>query len=417
MDAGSTLWPTTPLGRLAEFRNGVNYDKNSFGEGIKVIGVGDFQDYVAPRYSELKQIRPEGVVTEKSMLRDGDILFVRSNGNPALIGRSLFVSAPPEPVTHSAFTIRLRFASPDVFPRFYAYLFRTSLIRSALSAFGGGTNISNLNQGIFLKLAVPVPPIAVQRWIADTLSAYDDLIENCERRIRVLDETARALYREWFVNFRYPGHEKVPLVSATPGPIPRGWTDGTIAQAAAFLGRGISPAYDVDGPSVVINQKCIRDSRLDLAPARRQSKMIPDDRRVRLGDVLINSTGVGTLGRVAQVLIVLDNHTVDTHVTIARPNAEVDRDYFGILLLFLEDAFERKAVGATGQTELSRTAIGATPFIIPAVDVQRAFGGHVRPMRDETIALQQRASNLRQTRDLLLPRLLSGQLPIVDLAA
>jgi type I restriction enzyme S subunit len=417
MDVGSSSWPTTPLGLLAEFRNGVNYDKNSFGEGIKVIGVADFQDYVAPRYSELKQIRPHGVVTEKSMLRDGDILFVRSNGNPALIGRSLLVSTPPEPVTHSAFTIRVRFISQDVFPRFYAYLFRTSLIRSALSAFGGGTNISNLNQGIFSKLAVPVPPLAVQRWIADTLSSYDDLIENCGRRIRVLDEMARTLYREWFVNFRYPGHEKVPRVDSPLGRIPQGWSAASIAQATMFLSRGIAPQYADDGPSIVISQKCIRDSRLDLGPARRQCKAIPDERRVRAGDVLINSTGVGTLGRVAQVLGDTEECTVDTHVTIARPTRDVDEVYFGVTLLSLEEVFERKATGATGQTELGRGAIGETPFLCPPPQLQRAFGNYVRPIRTETQLLQQRISNLRKTRDLLLPRLLSGQLPVDAVAA
>ena len=84
--AAKASWPTTRLGELADFRNGVNYNKSSFGTGVKVVGVSDFQDYIKPRYEELKQINPEGIVTERNTLRDGDIVFVRSNGNRELIG-------------------------------------------------------------------------------------------------------------------------------------------------------------------------------------------------------------------------------------------------------------------------------------------------------------------------------------------
>ena len=155
--AATVCWPRKRLGELAEFRNGVNYNKSSFGRGVKVVGVKDFQDYTKPKYSELEQINPKGVVTERNILHDGDIVFVRSNGNRELIGRSLFIEKPPEEVTHSAFTIRLRFTSQDVYPKFYAYCFRTPLIRMGLTAYGGGTNISNLNQDILGGLEVPLP--------------------------------------------------------------------------------------------------------------------------------------------------------------------------------------------------------------------------------------------------------------------
>lgn len=202
--AANLKWPTKRLNQLAEFRNGVNYNKNSFGKGVKVVGVSDFQDYTKPRYDELEQINPDGIVTERNILRDGDIVFVRSNGNRELIGRSLFIEQPPEEVTHSAFTIRLRFNSSEVYPKFYAYCFRTPLIRQGLMASGGGTNISNLNQDILNALEVPLPPLPVQRRIAGILSAYDELMENSQRRIWILEAVARTLYREWFVELRLP---------------------------------------------------------------------------------------------------------------------------------------------------------------------------------------------------------------------
>jgi hypothetical protein len=143
-------WPIKKLGDLAEFRNGVNYNKSSFGEGIKVVGVSDFQDYTKPRYAELEQINPKGIVTERNILHDGDIVFVRSNGNRELIGRSLFIEQPPEEVTHSAFSIRLRFTSREVYPKFYAYCFRTPLIRQGLTACGGSSAKPILRQDAVL---------------------------------------------------------------------------------------------------------------------------------------------------------------------------------------------------------------------------------------------------------------------------
>lgn len=116
-------WPLVPLGTLAEFRNGINFSKANFGIGIKVIGVSDFQNNVRASFDDLEQINPEGVVRKEHLLKNGDIIFVRSNGNRDLIGRSMFVDGLREGITHSAFSIRLRFVSETCDPRFYAYLF------------------------------------------------------------------------------------------------------------------------------------------------------------------------------------------------------------------------------------------------------------------------------------------------------
>lgn len=294
--------------------------------------------------------------------------------------------------------------------RFVKYSVDT--LRTQMQGVSRGTTQDNLSLDKLLAFSLGVPPLPEQCRIADVLSAYDDLIENCKRQVRVLDGMARALYREWFVKFRYPGHEKVPLEDSKLGKIPQDWRAGTIGDAVCFLSRGSSPIYDDNGQFVVINQKCIRESRLSLGPARRQSRDVPIERCVRLGDVLINSTGVGTLGRAAQVLEELGACSVDTHVTIVRPSCSVDSTFFGLALLGLQDEFERKAVGATGQTELGRVAIASTPLLMPSDECQRAFGRLVNPMRAGTVLLQKRINNLRKTRDLLLPRLLSGQLSV-----
>jgi len=260
---------TWQIGRVPEWRE---LQQGSFGKGVKVVGVSDFQDYTKPKYGELEQINPEGIVTERNILRDGDIVFVRSNGNRELIGRSLFIEQPPEEVTHSAFTIRLRFISRNVHPKFYAYCFRTPLIRKGLTASGGGTNISNLNQDILNALEVPFPPLPVQRRIAGILSTYDELIENSQRRIQILETMARALYREWFVHFRFPGHEKLPRVASSLGSIPQSWDVASIGDVCERVTDGShrSPK-SVDEGLPMASSKDMHDWGLNLETSRRIS--------------------------------------------------------------------------------------------------------------------------------------------------
>ena len=193
----------------------------------------------------MDQIDPEGLITDNHLLRDGDVVFVRSNGNRRLIGRSLFISGAAEPLTHSAFTIRARFASKHACPRFYAYAFRTEMIRNALTSHGGGTDISNLNQGILARLEVPLPPKKVQGQIASILSADDDLIENNLRRIKILEEMAQSLYREWFVDFRFPGHRNIKMVDSPLGMIPGGWAMDPVGEKLEVLGGG-TPSTKVE---------------------------------------------------------------------------------------------------------------------------------------------------------------------------
>lgn len=401
------------LGEVAEFRNGLNYTNVDNGTGLAVVGVADFQDRVTVDINGLSQLSLSALSKSDSLLRGGDIIFVRSNGNRQLIGRSMFLPETPLiPTSHSGFTIRCRFRDPRCHPRFYAYLFRGPIVRHVLSAQGGGTNISNLNQGILEELDVPLPSLDTQRRIAGILSAYDDLIEVNQRRIAILEEMARRLFDEWFVRFRYPGHEAVPLVETELGSVPEEWDHGTVSDLSGFISRGISPKYDDGASCLVINQKCIRAQAVNLEPARRQSKPVPAEKFVREGDVLINSTGVGTLGRVAQVLSDLNETTVDSHVTIARAALGVDASFFGLQLLALQEHFERQGIGATGQTELSKKAIADAALVIPPSGLMRKFGEYAQPIRKQAELLRGQNERIRAARDLLLPKLISGEIDV-----
>lgn len=271
-----------------------------------------------------------------------------------------------------------------------------------------GANIPHISGKDIAAYEFNLPDLADQARIVDCLSVYDDLIATNQRRIALLEDAARRLYREWFAHLRFPGYESLSVRDG----MPEGWGKTPLGEQTAFFNRGIAPKYDDSAKGRVINQKCIRDGRLSLEPARRQSKDVKPDRLVRLGDVLINSTGAGTLGRVAQVRIPIEDCTVDTHVTIARPIDADSATYFGQALLNLERVFSEMGKGATNQLELSRSDIGAVEIWKPPRNLCVEFHRLVGPMLEQAAQLSIANLSLEKARDLLLPKLMSGQLDV-----
>ena len=291
--------------------------------------------------------------------------------------------------------------------RFVKYLFDAT-IQQRVQQFTQGAAQDNLSQEKLLSIDFAVPDVTEQKRIADVLSAYDDLIENNRRRMALLEEAARQLYREWFVRFRFPGHEHTRITNG----VPQGWERNRLEQLTSFLNRGIAPYYDDDAEGLVINQKCIRAGRLDLSRARHQSREFKADQQVQRGDVLVNSTGEGTLGRIAQVLAPIDNCTVDTHVTIVRPALGIGIHYFGQALMEWEPMFSTMGRGATNQTELSRRQIGEVQILVPHRSLVQQFDEFAHSAIRQVWVLMEQNEKLCAARDLLLPRLMSGQLAV-----
>ena len=271
-----------------------------------------------------------------------------------------------------------------------------------------GAAIQNINTDILKKTVIRLPSLLVQQKIVSILNNYDELIEVNNQRIKVLEETARQLYKEWFVRMRFPGYKKAKFEKG----IPEGWEVKKLGAISKLINRGISPKYDDGGESIVLNQRCIRNNRIDLEVARRQSKDISISKFLKRGDVLINSTGEGTLGRTAQLNEELPNLTADSHLTIARPNDGFSKEFYGMTVCSLEDYFEQMALGSTGQTELSRTAISNVLIRIPNKELLNKFSSCVFPINAQVVLLLQQNTQLRQIRDRLLPRLISGKLKV-----
>ncbi|CAI1801228.1 restriction endonuclease subunit S [Serratia marcescens] len=189
-------------GDVAEFRNGLNFSKESHGKGCKFISVADFKDNFTPQWELLGEINPSGVARKEDYLESGDIIFVRSNGNKALVGRSLYVERN-EKSLYSGFCIRARLKTDDFLPLFLAYYTRTYFFKSAIKSVAG-TNINNLNQDILSNVMIPHYSIEVQKSIVDVLSSIDEKIALNNRINAELEAMVKTLYDYWFVQFNFP---------------------------------------------------------------------------------------------------------------------------------------------------------------------------------------------------------------------
>lgn len=352
-----------------------------------------------------------GEFPSEFLLKAGDILVIMTDLIQAapILGGAIVVPQDDRYLHNQRLGLVEYLPDASIDKTFLYYVLNSPAYRAQVRGSATGATVRHTAPKRICDCNVLVPDtLDEQRQVAGVLAAYDDLIATNQRRIALLEDAARRLYREWFVQLRFPGHEFVPVQDG----IPEGWSKSSIADQASFLNRGITPKYDDTAKGRVINQKCIREGRLSMEPARRQSKDVKPERLVRFGDVLINSTGAGTLGRVAQVRIPLADCTVDTHVTIARPLDDDSATYFGQALLSLEPVFAQMGKGSTNQLELARADIGAMESWLPPLEIRREFHRLAWPMLEQAEQLMAANVSLAQARDLLLPKLMSGQLDV-----
>ena len=369
--------------------------------------------------------------------RNGDTLLARitpclENGKTALVNR-----LPDRVHGHGSteFIVLGPKAESDV--EFLYYLARSEEFRSyAIGRMEGTSGRQRVPNAAIGQYVFKCPPTPVRAEIGKFLSTLDDRITLLRETNATLEAIAQALFKSWFVDFdpvrakmqgRAPEGMDETMAALFPdgleesalGLVPRGWRVGSIGEHTSYLNRGISPKYVEDRGIVVINQKCIRDFSLDLSKARRhdpgQRKI--DGRELRKGDILVNSTGVGTLGRVAQVLTLEAPAIVDSHVTVMRAGSSLTWNYFGLSIMRRQAEIEGMGEGSTGQTELSRGKLAALKLLVPPAEALQEFDRVVLPMRERFSANQVQAQTLTALRDTLLPRLISGQLRLPGLEA
>ena len=250
-------------------------------------------------------------------------------------------------------------------------------------------------------MPVPVPPQSVRNEIIAVLRPIDEKIE-CNNAINDnLMQQAVTIFKSWFVEY-----------SPFDGIEPKEWETVNLEKITALICRGIAPKYSDNSNQTVINQKCIRDHMIDLSQARTHTPKVINEKWLRFGDLLINSTGDGTLGRTAQVWFQPQNITVDSHVTIVRPAKENLIFYIGLWGILHEREIECLHTGSTGQTELPKERVKALELHLPDNGTLDRFNTLIAPMAAAIVSKQNENNKLATLRDALLPKLMSGEIDV-----
>ncbi|AKK40372.1 restriction endonuclease subunit S [Escherichia coli] len=399
-------------GDVAEFRNGLNFSKDSHGKGCKFIGVADFKDNFTPQWKLLGEINPFGVAKREDYLEPGDIIFVRSNGNKALVGRSLYIDLN-EKSLYSGFCIRARLKTDDFLPLFLAYYTRTNFFKSAITSVAG-TNINNLNQDILGNIMIPHYSIGIQKSIVAVLTSIDEKIAINNRINAELEAMAKTLYDYWFVQFDFPDANGKPYKTSggrmeynatLKREIPAGWAVNTLSQIANIT-MGQSPAgesYNEDGIGTLFFQGSTDFGW--LFPTPRQYTTSPT-RMAKKGDILLS-----VRAPVGDMNIANADCCIGRGLAALNSKSRSDGFLFYVMKYF-KQVFERRNAEGTTFGSMTKDDLHSLQVVCPEPGLLKRYDDIVSEYNKMIFTRSLENQDLIKLRDWLLPILMNGQVKI-----
>jgi len=299
---------------------------------------------------------------------------------------------------------------------FLFYLSYSDILRKpAEKSMYGASGRQRASLDVLKAIEVPDIPLKDQQKISSILSAYDDLIENNTRRIQILEEMAQRIYKEWFVEFRFPGHEKIKFIDSELGKIPEGWEIKRLSNIVETqYGYTESASEEIIGPKFLRGKDINKNSYInwDNVPYCKIKNTDYERYKLNVGDIIIiRMADPGKVG------IVEKNIDAIFGSYLIRIKIKNGMDPYYLFYFFLSDKYQSYITGAsTGTTRKSASAavITGINILLPNKNILEQFAELIIPLRKLLNTLLEKNINLQQTRDLLLPKLISGELDISD---
>ncbi len=399
-------WPEVDFESLfaTPSRNGVYKSKDHHGSGVPIVNMGELFAFNRIGNQPMSLIRMSDAEMDKSGLMDGDLLFGRRSLVEEGAGKCSMVYKPAGPLTFESSIIRVRLNRAIADPEFFFNYFRSPIGRSRIRAIVGGAAVKGIRGSDLKLIKVHVPPIDEQIAIRQVVALYDDLITTNQRRIALLEDAARRLYREWFVHLRFPGHESVPVKDG----VPEGWAKLPLGDVAEIT-MGQSPEskyYNTDGDGLPFHQG-VSDFGHRFVKHETYTKQAT--RIAEAGNILCSVRA--PVGRL--------NFTRDK-IAIGRGlSAMRSRTGHQSLLFYQLDALfvEEDMIGggaifaSVGKKELFGQLI-----LQPSTSIATTFNRLVSDLDLQIENLDSQNQELAKARDLLLPKLMSGQLDVSGIA-
>lgn len=409
-------WEKSTLGELAK-RDGGLIQTGPFGsqlhqaeyrsEGVPVIMPTDIFDgrVLLDHIAHVHETTANRL--ERHKLRPRTIVLPRRGE----ITKRAFIRAEQEGWLCGTGCLKIELVGKELAPEFLYYFMEQDHVVKWLLQHAVGTTMLNLSAGIVSALPITYPNIETQHEIASTLTTYDDLIENNRRRMALLEEAARQVYQEWFVRLRFPGCEHTRIVDG----VPEGWEKKTLSEISESINYG----YTASAEHEEIGPKFLRIT--DIVPDLIDWGSVPfcsiEEKKLgklllREGDIVIARTGA-TVGYAKRLHKRHPNAVFASYLVRLRLKPEVDNLLVGV---FVEsDAYKSYVMsnfGGAAQPNANAKVLAGAEILIPPASIQRNFHDFVEPLVDQRELLQIQNQKLRAARDLLLPKLMNGEISV-----
>jgi len=386
---------------IARQERGMMYltSKNFKPDGLDLTKV----DYISEEDFN-KHFRQDSKAVTKPLPGDVLVSIIGSLGEPYVVKRQ-------DSFGLSSSVAILRPDSNVLLPQYLFYWMKDDTFQSAVYGTKGGVAQSYLSLEMIRSLPLRLPRLSEQEGIVSTLSAYDSLIDNNTRRIRILEQTAQMFYREWFVNFQFPGHDKAEIVKSKMGPIPRGWTASAVGELCQEIRRAVNPS-EIPAETAYIGLEHMPRKSIALSVWGKVGEVQSTKLRFHRGEILFgkirpyfHKVGVAPIDGVCS-----------SDAIVIVPKAV---EYFPLVLTCVSsDEFVRQATQTSQGTKMPRAnwdVLCRYPVALPDRSLLDRFNAIVVPMVDLINNLVFKNRCLSKTRDLLLPKLVSGEVSIEHL--
>ncbi|EKS6644722.1 restriction endonuclease subunit S [Enterobacter hormaechei subsp. hormaechei] len=377
-------WSSSQLGEIMSFKNGLNFTKTDNGDSVKIVGVGDFKDLSELSSTEhLELISVAGRIRDEELLNNGDLLFVRSNGNKDLIGRCMFFPEVRERLSFSGFTIRGRVINELTFPAYMAIVARSSQFQTQISKASGGTNISNLSQQILNDINLLLPPLIEQKKIAKILSTWDKAISVTEKFLANSQQQKKALMQQLLTG-------KKRLLDENGVRFSGEWRNSTLSMFCNIAkGKALSASdLEVGDFPVIAGGKSSPYSHSDYTHE--------------------NVVTVSASGAYAGYISYHNYKIWASDCSVVSAKADNLIDYFYQLLLSLQDKIYSLQSGGA-QPHIYPKDLNSIPLWVPCVKEQQKIAAVLSAADVEISTLEKKLACLKDEKKALMQQLLTGK--------
>jgi len=400
-------WKKVKLGELYDVHNGLSKGRQFFGSGYPFLTFSNvFNNWFLPEELE-SLVQSSEKERQTCSIKKGDVFITRTSETMDELGMSSVALKDYPNATYNGFTKRLRPLTDEVIPEYIGYYLRSPKFRGKFMAFSTMTTRASLANDDLLSMEVEIPDKSIQQRIATILSRYDSLIENYQKQIKLLEESAQRLYKEWFIDLRFPEHENTKIVDG----VPEGWEKKEIKDLVDLKSGYAfkSSAFVEKGKYKIVTIKNVKDGVFDgdnVSYLNSVPEKMPSHCILQTGDILLSLTG--NVGRIC--MVVGDNYLLNQRVA----KLESKFPAFTYCLFRHYDTFVaiNNLANGAAQQNVSPIRIGEMDMLVANDKIMHHFEKAAENIRTNILNLFSQIRHLTEARDRLLPKLMSGEIEV-----